>query len=68
LCETIKIKLKGKVTMSKERTLSYQASKQLSMEDLKDISAAGLSAHPSGGGGWDPSRGGAAHLDVEIDF
>lgn len=54
--------------MSKERTLSYCASKQLSADDLKDISAAGLTGSPSGGGGWDPGRGAVIHWDVEFDL
>lgn len=54
--------------MSKERILSYNLSKALSVEELKDVSAAGWTSYMTGGGGWDPHSGVEGHIDGNIDW
>jgi hypothetical protein len=53
--------------MNKERILSYNMSKALSVEELREISAAGWTASVSGSGGWDPHTGAHGQVDGRVD-
>lgn len=53
--------------MKNERILSYKVSQKLSVEDLQEVSAAGMTSFLTanathGAQGWDPS------IDVQVDF
>jgi hypothetical protein len=54
--------------MSNERILAYNMSKQLTIDELKEVSAAGSTCYGSAAGSYDPGRGGELHVDVDVDL